>query len=189
MITVLYCCQLLLLCSCEIKFTHCHPIKNSFAFSRKTDICQQPPPRSEGVCTIEIEGFYFDPRTNDCEMYVLGGCHTVPGQSFGSRQDCLDTCVHLTRRLQDLRYNEWAKRRMRREMSQSKANNNALWVYYIRYTILCNKYVCLLCEKLLKKFINIEKKKRVGSFDGLDNRINNRMQCSRNVYKNACPII
>ncbi|XP_011188800.1 kunitz-type serine protease inhibitor vestiginin-1 [Zeugodacus cucurbitae] len=72
----------------------------------RPNICLQPPPRSEGVCTIEIEGFYFDQRSNDCLMYVLGGCHTIPGQSFGSRQDCLDTCVHMTRRLQDLRYNE-----------------------------------------------------------------------------------
>ncbi|XP_049311110.1 PI-stichotoxin-Hcr2m [Bactrocera dorsalis] len=72
----------------------------------RPNICLQPPPRSEGVCTIEIEGFYFDSRTNDCQMYVLGGCHTIPGQSFGSRQDCIDTCVHMTRRLQDLRYNE-----------------------------------------------------------------------------------
>ncbi|XP_017475859.1 PREDICTED: isoinhibitor K-like [Rhagoletis zephyria] len=72
----------------------------------RPNICLQPPPRSEGVCTIEIEGFYFDSRTNDCQMYVLGGCRTVPGQSFGSRQDCLDTCVHLTRHIQDLRINE-----------------------------------------------------------------------------------
>ncbi|XP_037958730.1 kunitz-type serine protease inhibitor HMGS1 [Teleopsis dalmanni] len=70
------------------------------------NICLQPPPRSEGLCTVEIEGFYFDLRANDCKMYVVGGCRSTPGQSFGSRQDCLATCVHGIRRIQDLFINE-----------------------------------------------------------------------------------
>lgn len=68
------------------------------------DICLQPPPRSEGICTIEIEGFYFDKQKNNCEEYRVGGCRLTGGQSFGSLQDCLATCVHGTRRLQDIRY-------------------------------------------------------------------------------------
>ncbi|KAI9586006.1 kunitz-type serine protease inhibitor A [Glossina fuscipes] len=68
------------------------------------NICLQPPPRSEGICTIEIEGFYFDPQKNNCEKYTVGGCRLTGGQSFGSQQDCLATCVHGTRRLQDIRH-------------------------------------------------------------------------------------
>ncbi|KAH8412411.1 hypothetical protein KR009_001818 [Drosophila setifemur] len=62
------------------------------------NICHQPPPRSEGICTIEIEGFYYDQATLDCQMYSIGACHSTPGQSFGSLQDCVSTCVHGLRR-------------------------------------------------------------------------------------------
>ncbi|XP_061398214.1 isoinhibitor K-like [Musca vetustissima] len=68
------------------------------------NICLQPPPRSEGVCTLEIEGYYYDQQKNNCEKYTVGGCRLTGGQSFGSQQDCLATCVHGTRRLQDIRH-------------------------------------------------------------------------------------
>ncbi|XP_037810799.1 tauPI-stichotoxin-Hcr2c [Lucilia sericata] len=68
------------------------------------NICLQPPPRSEGICTIEIEGYYFDSQKSNCEKYTVGGCRLTGGQSFGSLQDCLATCVHATRRIQDIRH-------------------------------------------------------------------------------------
>ncbi|XP_030384603.1 kunitz-type serine protease inhibitor vestiginin-5 [Scaptodrosophila lebanonensis] len=70
------------------------------------NICKQPPPHSVGLCTIEIEGFYYDPNTQDCKMYSIGACRMTPGQSFGSKQNCLATCVRGTRRIQDLHVNE-----------------------------------------------------------------------------------
>ncbi|XP_022229802.1 kunitz-type serine protease inhibitor taicotoxin [Drosophila obscura] len=70
------------------------------------NICKQPPPRSVGICTIQIEGFYYDPATLDCQMYSIGACHSTPGQSFGDIQDCVATCVHGVRRNQDLYVNE-----------------------------------------------------------------------------------
>ncbi|XP_017047549.1 kunitz-type serine protease inhibitor vestiginin-5 [Drosophila ficusphila] len=69
-------------------------------------ICRKPPPRSEGVCAIDIEGHYFDPADMDCKLYQIGGCHVVPGQSFGSMQDCVSTCIHGFRRSHDFYLNE-----------------------------------------------------------------------------------
>lgn len=63
---------------------------NSFLF---LGICSMPPPYSEGICTIEIEGFYYDPATLDCQMYTVGACRLTPGQSFGSLEDCVNKCV------------------------------------------------------------------------------------------------
>ncbi|XP_034474186.1 kunitz-type serine protease inhibitor bitisilin-2 [Drosophila innubila] len=64
-------------------------------------ICNLPPPHADGICTIEIEGFFYDPATLDCQMYTIGACHVTPGQSFGSQQDCIDTCIHGHRRHPD----------------------------------------------------------------------------------------
>ncbi|XP_016982783.1 uncharacterized protein LOC108047197 [Drosophila rhopaloa] len=69
-------------------------------------ICNKPPPRSDGVCMIEFEGYYFDPATLDCHIYSVGACHSTPGQSFGSLQDCVSTCVLGSRRNHDLYVNE-----------------------------------------------------------------------------------
>ncbi|XP_043650104.1 uncharacterized protein LOC122618044 [Drosophila teissieri] len=69
-------------------------------------ICKKPPPRSEGVCAIDIEGFYYDPITFDCKMYKIGACHLIRGQSFGSQQDCVSTCIHGIRRNHDFYVNE-----------------------------------------------------------------------------------
>ncbi|KAI8043622.1 uncharacterized protein LOC128263023 [Drosophila gunungcola] len=69
-------------------------------------ICNKPPPRSEGICTIEFEGYFFDPAILDCRMYLVGACHSTPGQSFGSLQDCVSTCVLGNRRNHDLYVNE-----------------------------------------------------------------------------------
>ncbi|XP_016956983.1 uncharacterized protein LOC108029292 [Drosophila biarmipes] len=57
-------------------------------------ICKKPPPRSEGVCAIDIEGYYYDPSEFDCKIYKIGACHLIRGQSFGSLQDCISTCIH-----------------------------------------------------------------------------------------------
>ncbi|XP_064548827.1 protease inhibitor 1 [Drosophila montana] len=70
------------------------------------NICMKPPPFSEGMCTIEIEGFYYDPATLDCRMYSIGACRLTPGQSFGSHQDCIATCVRGQRRSRDYYKNE-----------------------------------------------------------------------------------
>ncbi|XP_068151464.1 mambaquaretin-6 [Drosophila tropicalis] len=70
------------------------------------NICHQPPPRSTGICTVEFEGYYYDSATLDCQMYTIGGCRLTPGQSFGSLQNCVETCVHGLRRNQDLYVNE-----------------------------------------------------------------------------------
>ncbi|XP_075153890.1 kunitz-type serine protease inhibitor spermatin [Haematobia irritans] len=69
------------------------------------NICLQPPPRSEGgVCNLEIEGYFFDPQMSNCEKYSIAGCRLSGGQSFGSHEDCVATCIHGTRRLQDIRH-------------------------------------------------------------------------------------
>ncbi|TDG42802.1 hypothetical protein AWZ03_010777 [Drosophila navojoa] len=70
------------------------------------NICMKPPPFSEGMCTIEIEGFYYDPATLDCQMYSIGACRLTPGQSFGSLEDCVATCVLGKRRSPDYYRNE-----------------------------------------------------------------------------------
>ncbi|XP_017007101.2 early lactation protein [Drosophila takahashii] len=57
-------------------------------------ICKKPPPRSEGVCATEIEGYYYEPSDLDCKIYRIGACHVKRGQSFGSLQDCISTCIH-----------------------------------------------------------------------------------------------
>ncbi|XP_013109349.1 kunitz-type serine protease inhibitor vestiginin-1 [Stomoxys calcitrans] len=67
-------------------------------------ICLHPPPRSEGVCMLEIEGYYFDPQKNNCEKYSIGGCRLSGGQSFGSQENCVETCIRGTRHLQDIRH-------------------------------------------------------------------------------------
>ncbi|ALC38864.1 CG31777, partial [Drosophila busckii] len=66
-----------------------------------TDICKLPPPRSVGICTIEIEGYYYDPATLDCQMYSIGACHMTRGQSFGSQEDCVNKCIRGQRRSPD----------------------------------------------------------------------------------------
>ncbi|EDV99169.1 kunitz-type serine protease inhibitor spermatin [Drosophila grimshawi] len=68
--------------------------------------CLKPRPVSIGICTIEIEGFYYDPATLDCERYSISACHLTPGQSFGSQQDCVATCVRGQRRSPDYYRNE-----------------------------------------------------------------------------------
>lgn len=54
---------------------------------------------------MDIEGYFYDPAIDDCRMYLAGGCRSSPGQSFGLREDCIKTCVHGTRRIQDIRSN------------------------------------------------------------------------------------
>ncbi|XP_020812635.1 protease inhibitor 1 [Drosophila serrata] len=56
-------------------------------------ICYKQPPRSEGICTIEIEGYYYDSISFDCLKYSVGACRLTPGQSFGSQADCVRTCI------------------------------------------------------------------------------------------------
>ncbi|KAH8377761.1 hypothetical protein KR093_007053 [Drosophila rubida] len=69
-------------------------------------ICMKPPPQSDGICTIEIDGFYYDPATRNCENYTIGACHVTPGQSFGSQQDCIEKCVRGARSSPDYYRNE-----------------------------------------------------------------------------------
>ncbi|KAH8283190.1 hypothetical protein KR054_012654 [Drosophila jambulina] len=61
-------------------------------------ICYKPPPRSEGICTIEIEGFYYDTAALDCLKYSVGACRLTPGQSFGSQAACVQTCIRRERK-------------------------------------------------------------------------------------------
>ncbi|KAH8240881.1 hypothetical protein KR026_006666 [Drosophila bipectinata] len=84
---------------------HLHPAEARYA-SSIPDICNQPPPRSDGVGTIEFEGFYYDTVTFDCQKYSIGSRHLKPGQSFGSRQDCVTTCIHGFGRNKDRYVNE-----------------------------------------------------------------------------------
>ncbi|KAH8283477.1 hypothetical protein KR018_003436 [Drosophila ironensis] len=70
------------------------------------DICKQPPPRSEGIGTIEFEGYYYEPAILDCQKYSIGARHLKPGQSFSSLQDCVSTCVHGYGRNKDRYDNE-----------------------------------------------------------------------------------
>ncbi|XP_017075159.1 papilin [Drosophila eugracilis] len=69
-------------------------------------ICYELPPRSEGVCAISVEGYYYDSSHLDCISYNIGACHLTVGQTFGSQQDCIATCIQGNSRNQDLYVNE-----------------------------------------------------------------------------------
>ncbi|XP_062121267.1 early lactation protein [Drosophila sulfurigaster albostrigata] len=69
-------------------------------------ICLMPPPRADGICTIEIDGFYYDPATGNCEEYTISACHVTPGQSFGNQQDCIVKCVRGQRHNREYYRNE-----------------------------------------------------------------------------------
>ncbi|KAH8350522.1 hypothetical protein KR067_005560 [Drosophila pandora] len=87
---------------------HHHPAEARYVGSSQSipDICNQPPPRSDGVGTIEFEGFYYDPATFDCQKYSIGSRRLKPGQSFGSLQDCVTTCIRGLGRNKDRYVNE-----------------------------------------------------------------------------------
>lgn len=57
--------------------------------------CYQPPPTSVGKCSVGIEGYYFNPSTGECEVYEIGACRIVPGQTFGSYETCVEACKYV----------------------------------------------------------------------------------------------
>ncbi|XP_017038387.1 early lactation protein [Drosophila kikkawai] len=90
-----------------ILLQHQHQVTDAWSLrSSMPDYCYKPPPRSEGICTIEIEGYYYDSAALDCLKYSVGACHLTPGQSFGSQEDCVQTCIRGERKYGHSYYNK-----------------------------------------------------------------------------------
>lgn len=57
--------------------------------------CYQAPPTSVGKCSVGIEGYYFNSSTGECEVYEIGACRIIPGQTFGSYETCVEACKYM----------------------------------------------------------------------------------------------
>ncbi|XP_033217950.1 kappaPI-actitoxin-Avd3c-like isoform X2 [Belonocnema kinseyi] len=58
----------------------------------KKDSCVLPV--ESGRCRMYLERYAYNPDTNDCEMFVFGGC-TKNANHFMTYKDCLAACKDM----------------------------------------------------------------------------------------------